>query len=93
MISNVVVEETAMNIEDVKELADRCSRLAKGADPFTEKHLLGLATKYESWIFEAENGRLSVPRTIPAGRKLANANASPTPTSTATLTIQEYRDR
>ena len=45
-----------MTIDDLQQQADRCRRLAKGADPFTEKCLLDLATEYEDRITEIENG-------------------------------------
>jgi hypothetical protein len=38
--------------EYLKEQAERCRRLAKGADPFTEKRLLDLARDYEARISE-----------------------------------------
>jgi hypothetical protein len=45
-----------MKIEDLKEQAERCRRLAKGADPFTTKRLLDLASEYETRIVETEQG-------------------------------------
>jgi hypothetical protein len=45
-----------MKIEDLTEQAERCRRLAKGADPFTAKRLLDLATEYEARITEIEKG-------------------------------------
>jgi hypothetical protein len=45
-----------MNIEDLTAQAERCRRLAKGADPFTAKRLLDLATEYEARITEIEKG-------------------------------------
>jgi hypothetical protein len=45
-----------MKIEDLKQQAERCRRLAKGADPFTMRRLMDLATEYEARIIEAENG-------------------------------------
>src|ERR1700679_3092515 len=46
----------AMKIEDLREQAERCRRLARGADPFTMKRLLDLAAEYEARIIEAEKG-------------------------------------
>jgi hypothetical protein len=40
--------------EYLKEQAERCRRLAKDADPFTEKRLLDLARDYEARISEIE---------------------------------------
>jgi hypothetical protein len=36
-----------MDVATLKQQAERCRRLAKQADPFTEKRLLDLAAKYE----------------------------------------------
>jgi hypothetical protein len=58
-----------MTIEFLREQIERCKRLARQADPFTEKRLLGLAAEYEARIFELEKGyrpsaatRLLMPR-------------------------------
>ena len=45
-----------MNVEYLKEQVDRCRRLAKQADSFTEKRLLALAEEYEARIAEMEQG-------------------------------------
>jgi hypothetical protein len=45
-----------MTVEYLKEQAERCRRLAKGADPFTEKRLLDLAREYDARITEIERG-------------------------------------
>jgi hypothetical protein len=55
-----------MTPEYLKEQAERCRRLAKGADPFTEKRLLDLARDYEARISEIEQGY----RPSPASRIL-----------------------
>ena len=55
-----------MNVEFLKEQIERCRRLARHADPFTEKRLLGLAAEYEARIFELEKGY----RPSPASRLL-----------------------
>jgi hypothetical protein len=44
----------SMDIEFLKQQAERCRRLAKGIDPFTEKRLLKLAEEYEARIKELE---------------------------------------
>ncbi|HRO01829.1 hypothetical protein [Nitrobacter sp. TKz-YC01] len=43
-----------MDIEFLKQQAERCRRLAKGTDPFTEKRLLKLAEEYEARIKELD---------------------------------------
>jgi hypothetical protein len=55
-----------MNVEFLREQIERCRRLAKQADPFTEKRLLGLAADYEARLFELEKGY----RPSPASRLL-----------------------
>ncbi len=45
-----------MNVEYLKQQAERCRRLAKQADAFTEKRLLNLAAEYEARIIELEKG-------------------------------------
>jgi hypothetical protein len=39
-----------MDLATLKEQADRCRRLAKHADPFTQKRLLQLASEYDARI-------------------------------------------
>jgi hypothetical protein len=52
-----------MDVEFLREQIERCRRLAKHADPFTEKRLLDLAIEYEGRIVELEKGyRPSRPR-------------------------------
>jgi hypothetical protein len=55
-----------MTPEYLNEQADRCRRLAKGADPFTEKRLLDLAGEYDAQLAEIERGF----RPSPASRML-----------------------
>ena len=43
-----------MDLSTLKEQAERCRRLAKHADPFTQKRLLDLASEYEAQIAELE---------------------------------------
>jgi hypothetical protein len=63
-----------MNVEFLKNQIERCRRLARHADPFTEKRLLELAAEYEARIFELEKGY----RPSPASRLLRpdEANSS-----------------
>jgi hypothetical protein len=53
-----------MDLATLKEQAERCRRLAKQADPFTEKRLLDLAAEYEARITKLE------PRPSAASRML-----------------------
>jgi hypothetical protein len=46
-----------MTPEYLKEQAERCRRLAKGADPFTEKRLLDLAREYDARISETRHSK------------------------------------
>ncbi len=55
-----------MDIATLKEQAERCRRLAKQADPFTEKRLLDLAAEYEARIAKLE------PKPSAASRSLRN---------------------
>ena len=43
-----------MDLVLLKEQAERCRRLAKHADPFTEKRLLDLAAEYDERIAKLE---------------------------------------
>jgi hypothetical protein len=43
-----------MDLSTLKEQAERCRRLAKHADPFTEQRLLDLAAEYEARIAKLE---------------------------------------
>jgi hypothetical protein len=43
-----------MDLAALKEQAERCRRLAKQADPFTQKRLLDLAAEYEAQIAKLE---------------------------------------
>jgi hypothetical protein len=55
-----------MDLATLKEQAERCRRLARQADPFTEKRLLDLAREYEARIAELE------PKPSAASRSLRN---------------------
>jgi hypothetical protein len=43
-----------MNLSTLKEQAERCRRLAKHADSFTQRRLLDLASEYEAQIAKRE---------------------------------------
>jgi hypothetical protein len=43
-----------MELATLKEQAERCRRLAKQADPFTQERLLDLAAEYEARIAKLE---------------------------------------
>jgi hypothetical protein len=53
-----------MDLATLKEQAERCRRLARQADPFTEKRLLDLAAEYDARIEKLE------PRPSAASRML-----------------------
>jgi hypothetical protein len=55
-----------MDLATLKEQAERCRRLARQADPFTEQRLLDLAREYEARIAELE------PKPSAASRHLRN---------------------
>jgi hypothetical protein len=55
-----------MDLATLKEQAERCRRLARQADPFTEQRLLDLAREYEARIAELE------PKPSAASRQLRN---------------------
>lgn len=56
-----------MDLAILREQADRCRRLAKHADPFTQKRLLDLASEYDARIAQLE------PKPPTASRILRNA--------------------
>jgi hypothetical protein len=43
-----------MDLATLKEQAERCRRLAKHADPFTQERLLDLAAEYDARIAKLE---------------------------------------
>jgi hypothetical protein len=43
-----------MDLATLKEQAERCRRLAKQADPFTQERLLDLAAEYDARIAKLE---------------------------------------
>lgn len=87
-----------MTPEYLKEPAERCRRLAKGADPFTEKRLLDLAGEYDARITEIERGfRLSPASRIPdaEGRGMSRlmlfASVLPESTGLGQLPLQFFK--
>ncbi|GAB1718027.1 MAG: hypothetical protein NTAFB05_30690 [Nitrobacter sp.] len=54
LIPGITRFDGIMDIEFLRQQAERCRRLAKGTDPFTEKRLLKLAEEYEARIAEIE---------------------------------------
>ena len=61
-----------MDIATLKDRAERCRRLAKQADPFTEQRLLDLAAEYEARIAQLES------RPSAASRRLRNESGDQT---------------
>jgi hypothetical protein len=55
-----------MDLATLKEQAERCRRLAKHADSFTQKRLLDLASEYDAKIAQLE------PKPSAASRILRN---------------------
>jgi hypothetical protein len=43
-----------MDVATLKQQAERCRRLAKHADPFTQRRLLDLASEYEARLAQLE---------------------------------------
>ena len=54
LIPGITRFDGIMDIEFLRRQAERCRRLAKESDPFTEKRLLKLAEEYEARINEIE---------------------------------------
>jgi len=55
-----------MDVATLKEQAERCRRLARHADPFTQQRLLDLASEYDAKIAQLE------PKPSAASRILRN---------------------
>jgi hypothetical protein len=55
-----------MDLATLREQAERCRRLAKHADPFTQQRLEDLALEYDARIAELE------PKPSPASKILRN---------------------
>jgi hypothetical protein len=58
-----------MDVATLKEQAERCRRLAKHADPFTQQRLLDLASEYDAKISQLE------PKPSAASRILRNGES------------------
>jgi hypothetical protein len=57
----------AMDLATLREQAERCRRLAKQADPFTQKRLLDLASEYDARIKLLEPQPSAASRILRAG--------------------------
>jgi hypothetical protein len=55
---------TVMDLAALKEHAERCRRLARQAEPFTEKRLLHLTSEYEARIAELKPKRSTASRIL-----------------------------
>jgi hypothetical protein len=53
-----------MDLATLKEQAERCRRLAKDADPYTQKRLLDLAMEYDARIERLEPKPSTASRTL-----------------------------
>jgi len=58
-----------MDLTTLKEQAERCRRLAKHADSFTQKRLLDLAAEYEARIAELEPEPSAASRVLRTGQQ------------------------
>ncbi len=58
-----------MDLPTLKEQAERCRRLAKHADPFTQKRLLDLAAEYEAQIAKLESKPSAASRILRTGQQ------------------------
>jgi len=58
-----------MDLTTLKEQAERCRRLAKHADSFTQKRLLDLAAEYEARIAELEPEPSAASRILRTGQQ------------------------
>jgi hypothetical protein len=56
-----------MDLASLKAQAERCRRLAKHADPFTQRRLLDLASEYEAKIAKLEPLPSAASRILQAG--------------------------
>jgi hypothetical protein len=53
-----------MDLATLKQQAERCRRLAKQADPFTQKRLLDLASEYEARMVQLEPNPSAATRSL-----------------------------
>lgn len=58
-----------MDLATLKEQAERCRRLAKQADPFTQERLLDLAAEYDARIAKLEPQPSAATRNLGDGEK------------------------
>jgi hypothetical protein len=58
-----------MDLITLKEQAERCRRLARHADPFTQKRLLDLASEYEAKIAQLEHQSSEASRMLWTGQQ------------------------
>jgi hypothetical protein len=56
-----------MDLATLKEQAERCRRLAKQADPFTQKRLMDLAAEYDAKIAKLEPKLSAATRSLRIG--------------------------
>jgi hypothetical protein len=56
-----------MDLATLKQQAERCRRLAKHADPFTQKRLSDLASEYEAQIAKLELAPSAASRVLENG--------------------------
>jgi len=56
-----------MELATLKEQAERCRRLAKQADPFTQERLLDLAAEYDARIAKLEPQPSAATRNLRGG--------------------------
>jgi hypothetical protein len=65
-----------MDLDTLKEQAERCRRLAKHADPFTQKRLLDLASEYDARIAKLEPKPSAASRSLRKWRAVEGAAGS-----------------
>jgi len=58
-----------MDLTTLKQQAERCRRLAKHADPFTQKRLSDLASEYEAQIAQLEPEPSAASRSLRTGQQ------------------------
>jgi hypothetical protein len=58
-----------MDLTTLREQADRCRRLAKHADSFTQKRLLDLAAEYEAQMAKLEPEPSAASRSLRTGQQ------------------------
>lgn len=56
-----------MDLATLKQQAERCRRLARHADPFTQKRLSDLASEYEAQIAKLESDSSAASRVLATG--------------------------